>query len=536
MYDRGSGLREAAGRHFDVIVVGGGINGAGIARDASARGLSVLLLEQHDWGFGTTWRSTKLIHGGLRYLEHGDLPLVFEALRERGVLLRTASHLVRPLPFLLPVYRDDRHSPAVLHAGLIAYDLLALGGGLPRHRSMAPTAALAAEPRLRSRGLRRAFGYWDAQVALPERLCLENVLRAREAGATVLSYVRVESVAVAHGAVAGVQARDLLTGRGYEYRASLVVNAAGPWVDELLRGARLPARRLGSTRGTHLVVRFSDGGPRCALYAEAAGDHRPFFVIPWRGVHLIGTTDVRVSGPSETRPDETEVLYLREAAEALLPSAHLTDADVWYAFAGVRPLPYSPAQREGAVSRRYHLLDHAPEGVRGLYSVVGGKLSTYRNLAQRVTTRLLGTLGKDDPGCTTGRAPLVPGDWSPSCDDPTQLRLWQIYGAHAGEILAAMRTDPSQADRLCPHTFDTVAQARHAVRYEGAVTVADVLLRRTPAGWSRCLGMDAAPTVARVLAQELAWAPDEERRACDAYRCEALATFRPGDGALRCFE
>ena len=536
MYDRGSRLREAVGEHFDVIVVGGGINGAGIARDAAERGLSVLLLEQHDWGFGTTWRSTKLIHGGLRYLEHGELPLVFESLRERGVLLRTAPHLVRPMPFLLPAYRDDRHSPAELRAGLTAYDLLALGGGLPRHRSMAPAAAVATEPRLRSRGLRGAFAYWDAQVALPERLCLENVLRAREAGATALSYVRVDTIAAANGAIAAVQACDVLTDRTYEFRSSIVVNAAGPWVDELLRGARLPARRLDSTRGTHLVVRFFDGGPRRAIYAEAARDHRPFFVIPWRGVHLIGTTEVRVSAPQETRPDESEVSYLMEAAHELLPSARLADADMWYAFAGIRPLPYSPAQREGAVTRRHHLIDHAPEGVRGLYSVIGGKLSTYRSLAEQATSRLMRTLAKDDPGCSTGRMPLVPGTWPPSHDNPTEHRLWQIYGARAGAIVAAMSTDPRQAERLCPHTLDTVAQARHAVQHEGALTVADVLLRRTPTGWSRCLGLDAAPTVARVLAEHFDWEQDDERRACDAYRREALGTLRPGDGALLCFD
>jgi glycerol-3-phosphate dehydrogenase len=524
MRDRAAQLREAAGRRFDVIVVGGGINGAGIARDAAQRGLSVLLLEQHDWGFGTTWRSTKLIHGGLRYLEHGELPLVFESLRERGVLLRTAPHLVRPLPLLLPVYDGDRHAPPALAAGLTAYDLLALGGGLPRHRSLTPEKAADAEPRLRRDGLRAAFGYWDAQVALPERLCLENVMRAREAGAVALTYMRVTDLAASGGTVAGVQARDTFTGRDYEFRAALVVNAGGPWVDTLLRRSKLPAGRLGSTRGAHLVVRFAGGGPRRALYAEAPRDHRPFFVIPWRGVHLVGTTDVRVSSPEETRPDDGEVLYLMEAVDRLLPGAHLGAADVWFAFAGIRPLPYSPSRREGAITRRHQVIDHASDGVRGLYS-----------LAEQVTDRLIAALRRADPGCITARAALVPGAWRPSRADATEVRLWQIYGAQAGTIAATMRDDPRQVATLCPHTLDTVAQARHAVRRESALTVADVLLRRTPAGWSRCLGLDAAPAVARVLAEEFGWDEQQERCACSAYRDEALATFRPGDGAVQCF-
>ena len=531
MPDRLAQLRDAAARRYDVIVIGGGINGAGIARDAAERGLAVLLLEQHDWGFGTTWRSTKLIHGGLRYLEHGEVPLVFESLRERAVLLRTAPHLVRPIPFLLPVYRGDRRGLILLRAGLTLYDLLATGGGLPRHRVLTAAAALAAEPRLRPAGLRGALGYWDGQVALPERLCLENVLRAQDAGATTLSYVRAERIETKDGAVTGVGAVDLQSGLACTFRASLVVNAAGPWVDSVLRRARLPAGRIGGTRGTHLVVRFPGGGPRRPLYAEARRDGRPFFIIPWRGVHLVGTTDVRVATPDETRPTADEVAYLIEAARRLLPGDRIDRSDVWYAFAGIRPLPRSDDAREAAITRRHHVVNHAGEGLAGLMSIVGGKLGTYRSLAAQVTDRLFDTLGRAAPACRTARAPLVPGDWRPSDDDCTARRLWGIYGARARDVLMAMRADPRLAAPLCPHTYETAAQVLHGIRREGAITVADILLRRTPAGWSRCLGMDAAPTVAGLMARELGWSRDDERAAVAAYCAEVGQTFRTFGGS-----
>jgi len=523
MDSRRAQLREVADRRYDVIVIGGGINGAGIARDAAERGLAVLLLDQEDWGFGTTWRSTKLIHGGLRYLEHGELGLVFESLRERGVLLRMAPHLVRPLPFLLPVYGDGQRGMATLRLGLTLYDLLALGGGLPRHRALSVSATLAAEPRLDRSGLRGGLAYWDGQVELPERLCLENVLRAREAGAATLSYARVERLEAARGRVAGVSATDAHGGESYELRASLVVNAAGPWVDRVLRPEVTRQRRIGGTRGTHLVARFRDGGPRRAIYAEAARDGRPFFIIPWRGVHLIGTTDVPVEDPDATLPSDDETSYLLEAARTVLPGERLDRGDVWYAYAGIRPLPAGDGRNADAIPRRHYIIDHAADGFDGLLSVVGGKLSTYRSLAEQVVDRLERRLGRRVPS-RTAAAPLVPGDWRPVLGDTEARRLWRIYGPRAGEVLALQQRDRDLARPLCPHTLETEAQAVYAIEREGAVTVGDVLLRRTPAAWSRCMGLDAAPAVATLL--ESHGCGTDRKQAIAAYRREVEATFR----------
>jgi glycerol-3-phosphate dehydrogenase len=532
MRERAAQIRETRGRTFDVIVIGGGINGAGIARDAAERGLSVLLLDQQDWGFGTTWRSTKLIHGGLRYLEHGEIPLVFESLRERAVLMRTAPHLVRPLPFLLPEYNADRHRPAVLRAGITLYDCLAVGGGLPRHRSLSPDQVLAAEPDLRRTGLRGGIGYWDCQVELPERLCLENVLRAAEAGALTVSYMRIDTLNAARGRIHGVSAEDCLSGATYEFRGRVVVNAAGPWVDRVL--GRMPPRApmIGGTRGSHLVIRFPNGGPRRAIYAEAAADRRPFFVIPWRGVHLIGTTDIRTSDPDDVLPAAYEIEYLFEATKELLPGEPIRDADVWYAYGGIRPLPYTEQGPEGAITRRHHVIDHRRDDVGGLYSVVGGKLTTARRLAAEVVDRLMNAMGRTGRSRTASE-PLVPGRWRPLDGSLEEQRLWRIYGARGGEVLAMQQADPALAARLCPHTLDTIAQARYAIRSEGAVTVGDVLFRRTPTGWSCCAGLDAAPVVAGLLAES--GAPDigTPERAIAAYSEEVRTNLLLDVGSMR---
>ncbi|MGD9890342.1 MAG: glycerol-3-phosphate dehydrogenase/oxidase [Dehalococcoidia bacterium] len=516
-------LREAASRPHDVVIVGGGINGAGIAHDAAARGLDVVLIDQHDWGFGTTWRSTKLVHGGLRYLEHGEFGLVFESLRERAVLLRTAPHLVRALPFLLPSYRGDRHGLPALRAGLTLYDLLAWGGGLPRHRALSAPRALTAEPGLRPVGLQGGLAYWDCQVEMPERLCIENVLRARDDGATTISYVRAEQIMRVNDRACGVVAVDRFSGAAFEVAGRLVVNAAGPWVDRVLAGG--PRRLVGGTRGAHLVVRFPNGGPRHAIYAEAAGDHRPFFVVPWRGVHLVGTTDIRVDDPDELLPSDAEVEYLYEATHHLLPGDPLRVEDLWYAYGGIRPLPYSTGAHAGAITRRHHIIDHRADSAAGLITVVGGKLSTYRSLSAQVADLLVQRLGYGKPSRTADE-PLVTGDWQPHQDSIDERRLWRIYGPRAVEVLALQDANPALTRPICPHTVETLAEAAYAIRHEGAVTVADVLLRRTPAGWSRCRGLDAAPAIAAMLVGWSEEAGTEIDLLVAAYEREVARTFR----------
>jgi glycerol-3-phosphate dehydrogenase len=530
--DRDRALRDAATRTFDVIVIGGGINGAGIARDAALRGLSVLLLEADDFGFGTTWRSTKLIHGGLRYLEHREWRLVFEGLRERAVLLRTAPHLVRPLPFLLPVYHHGRYGPWTLRAGMLMYDLLSAGKRLPRHRALSAEHVVALEPATRGSPLRGGFTYYDAQVSLPERLCLENILAAREAGAVAFNRLAVTAPRTVEGHVTGVEARDRECNRVHAFRGRVVINAAGPWVDTVLGRAGTDTSLLGGTRGSHIVVRLGDAGPRHAIYAEAGSDGRPFFIIPWRERHLIGTTDIRFEGdPAAVRPEDFEIDYLLREAGRVLPAAPPRAADVLYAFAGVRPLPRTRDGRAGAITRRHFIVSHARDGFDGLFSIIGGKLTSYRRLAEQVVDLIVRRLDLKPAPSATATMPLVPGAALAAAGQGARY-LAEVYGARAAKVLALAAINPALAVPLCPHGPEIGAQVAHAARFEQARTLGDVLLRRTPAGWNACRGLDAAPAAVAILARELGWDNQRAEREIAAYRREVDGTLVPGAAAV----
>ena len=265
---------------FDLIIIGAGINGAGIARDAALRGFKVLLLDKGDIGGGTSSWSTRLIHGGLRYLEHGEIGLVRESLRERETLFRIAPHLVRPLPTLIPIYKTARRGPWTIRAGMIAYDLLSFDKSLSHHRMLSGEELLRRAPGLNVEGLRGAALYYDAQVEFAERLVLENALSATEHGATVVTYGRVDTLRIENGTVSGVEFTDLFSDQRHFARGRIVVNATGPWADRVLAGLGAE-RMIGGTKGSHIIVAPFAGAPATALYVEAETNHRPFFVIPW---------------------------------------------------------------------------------------------------------------------------------------------------------------------------------------------------------------------------------------------------------------
>ena len=524
---------EAVNRSYDVLIIGGGINGTGIAREAALRGRSVLLVEKHDYGWGTTWRSTKLIHGGLRYLEHGEIGLVFESLRDQATLLRAYPDMVRPIELLLPAFRGDRHRPIVLDLGLTLYDALALGRGLPRHRRISPGEAARLEPGLRRAGLRAAFRYYDCQVAYPERLCLQTLQEARLAGATAVS--RATAVAPlldGHGRICGARVRDEESGAVADVRATVVVNAAGPWVDAVLRDLpRPPTRQIGGTRGTHIVVDYRGRGPRRALYAEATADHRPFFIVPWRGMHLVGTTDIPCADPpDDARATPEEIAYLLTEANNLLPHTPLAEADIAYAYAGVRPLPAVDARDAhdpGAITRRHIVRDHASEGFPGLISIIGGKLSTFRSLAHAAADAIDRYLAAP-PRRSPGELPFVRSPVIVAMDDlPPQTAdyLRQMYGPSLTLLMALLRERPDLRAPVCEHGLDVRGQIVFAARHEGVRGLSDALLRRTGVGWNRCLGLHCAVEVARLLGGELGWTDERIAREVEAYHHEVAATF-----------
>ncbi|MCS6816358.1 MAG: glycerol-3-phosphate dehydrogenase [Blastocatellia bacterium] len=532
-------LRTIAERSYDLLIIGGGINGAGVALEATRRGLKTVLLERRDFGGGTTSRSTKLIHGGLRYLEHGEFGLVFESLREREALLRLAPHLVRPLPFLIILHRDGPYRPFRVRLGLTLYDLLSLGKSLPSHRMLSLAEVREREPTLVAEGMSAAFLYFDAQVTYPERLVLENVRAAEARGADVLNYAEVIELVIEAGAVRGARVRDRVSGEEEVIRARMVINAAGPWVDALCRLLpRAIPRQIGGTKGSHLVVP-NRWGLRHALYAVAHADGRPFFIVPWRECLLIGTTDIRYEGDADdAQADDEEVTYLLEEARQLL-GPDLRREDLLYAYSGVRPLPYCPGVPEGAITRRHIIRDHEREdGLAGFISIIGGKITPYRHLAEEVVALVCRKLrlvrsaraeGRFEP--LPGGAPLQSREIEEKAaalgvTSDSTAHLMELYGSLSEEVLALVERDRALGQRFCRHHPDIAAQLLYAWEREYAVRLADIFLRRTAIGWGPCLGLACASTAARLMGAYLGWDESRVQEETVAYRDELARTFR----------
>lgn len=525
--------RDIAERRFDIIVVGGGINGTGIARDAALRGLSVLLLDKADVAAGTTSWSSRLIHGGLRYLEHGEIGLVRESLRERERLLRMAPHLVKPIPLTLPIYEHHRRGPWMIRAGMIGYDLLSFDKSLPRHTMFNRAGALLHEPGLNPHGLLAAARYYDAQVEFPERLSVENMIDAVAHGAIVRTYSRVDELVVKAGAVVGVRYFDANQEQPVIVRGTVTVNVAGPWVDQVLAGLGLdeaPPRLVGGTKGSHIVVATFPGAPSDALYIEAKKDGRPYFIIPWNGLYLIGTTDVRYEGDLDrVIPSEDEVRYLLDEANLAIPAARLERDDVLYAYAGLRPLPYVRRGAESGITRRHIIRDHAPR-VEGLITIIGGKLTTFRNLSEQAVNAAGKKMGRSLPPSRTAALPLPGGVQRFGAfasalqrDRPTWLSersatyLLRVYGIRARAVLALAHETPALRPVVSEHTGAIAAAFAFAFSEEAALTLTDAIMRRTMIGYAADAGFEALDRVAGVCRSVLGWSDERTQTELDAH-------------------
>ncbi len=530
---------DTANQTLDLIVIGAGINGAGIARDAAMRGLKVLLLDKGDISSGTSAWSTRLIHGGLRYLEHGEVGLVRESLRERERLLRVAPHLVRPLPMLIPIYRGARRGLLTIRAGMILYDLLSSGKSLERHRMLSAEETRARAPGLAAENLRGAALYYDAQVEYAERLVFENALSASRAGALIQTYSRVDNFIIEEGAIGGVEYTDLINNSAHAARARVTLNVSGPWVDEVLaRGARPIERLICGTKGSHLVVDEFAGAPATALYVEARADARPFFIIPWNNAYLIGTTDLPFDGsPDDAEASEEEISYLLAETNRVIPSARLTRDHIRYTYSGVRPLPCRTSVDPAGVTRRHFIRDHAPT-LGGFLSVVGGKLTTYRNLSEQAVDAVFKKLGRESPACETAREPL-PGAQGKgfgaflaqfkresNLPEPTAERLFKIYGARAEEVLKVASEDEGLRESFSKVSGAIGAEVVFSFREEMAQTLTDCLWRRTMVGMNSEAGLDAVEAAAEVARKYLGWDDDRVRREVDDYR-RYVRHFRP---------
>ena len=519
----------AAKETFDIIVVGGGIIGAGIARDAALRGLKTLILEKVDFACGTTSRSSRLIHGGLRYLKRLELGLVRQDLREREILLGIAPHLVQPLSFVIPVTKGNPFQRLALPLGLLLYDRLFFRKSLPSHRSLTRRETLDFEPGLEPKGLVGSYIYHDCQVPFAERLCLENVISAAEHGATILNHAKVTGFLRDGNSVSGVLVQDQISGETYQMKARIVVNAAGHWVDSvrdmLGKGFRPMIRR---TKGIHLLTPQVS---RNAVVLFALADGRLFFVIPWQNYSLIGTTDTDYTGDLDTvEAEANDVTYLVKEVQRIFPD--VKSDDIFYTSAGLRALAYSKSRRPGDVSRSHKLVDHEREdGMDGFISVLGGKITAYRAVAEQTVDLVCHKLAVKAP-CTTAEAPL-PGapivtrqSLQQAADErgltlDTVSYLASLYGSRFTQVLDISNSNPKGTQPLCPHSRDILAQVQHAVENEGALTIEDFLLRRSAIGLSPCQGLDALNSVAVEMGRLLGWSDDTRQRQMAAYRSQA---------------
>ncbi|NJP28092.1 glycerol-3-phosphate dehydrogenase/oxidase [Microbispora sp. SCL1-1] len=523
----------------DLAVIGAGINGLAIARDAAARGLRVVVVDRADVGSGTSSTSSRLIHGGLKYLERYDFTLVHESIRERHLLFRTAPHLIRDYPMLIPFYEGNTRPGALIRLGLLAFDTMALGRGRGLSRGVPVRTVARRWPTLSREGLRGAALFHDAQVPWAERLCVELLLDARRLGARVLTYTSVTGLIVESDRVAGLHTEDVRSGERGEIRAAVTVNAAGPWIDRILDG-QIESRRLnGGTKGSHVVLDPFPGAPDTCIFFEAAADGRPIFVFPWQGRYMLGSTDLTYEGDlDEVVAGDAEIDYLLAETNRIFPQANLTPADVLWSVAGIRPLPYTAGVSDNAkISRGHTVLNHAP-AYRGLLTVIGGKLTTHRALAEDVTDEVLRVLGKRPRPCVTRTRPF-PGadtsDWpefvrdflreSP-LDGASSRRLLQLYGVRARRVLDLAAENPSLAEVVDRETGALAAEVVMAVCEEGAVTLADVMLRRILVGLNGDMGLSSAATCADVAVRHLGWDEGRARAEVAAYENE-LRRHRP---------
>jgi glycerol-3-phosphate dehydrogenase len=507
---------------YDIVIVGGGINGAGIARDAALRGLRVLLLEKNDFGSGTTSWSSRLIHGGLRYLEYAEIPLVFESLHERRRLRRLAAHLVTRLRLTIPIYNESRRSRLVIRLGMIAYDILSIGKKNPRHRMLSRDALMSEEPGLRKEGLLGGAQYYDAQVTFAERLVIENILAAKAAGADVRNYSPVIGITVRRGTVHGLQFVDRESGDEVDVSARVIMNAAGPWVDRVLATVnREMPQFMGGTKGSHIVVGKFDGAPHSAFYVEAQQDGRPFFIIPWNQQYLIGTTDIRYDGdPADVIASDEEIEYLLDETNRVFPAAGLSREDIHFMYSGVRPLPKHDKGPESAITRKHIVFRHRNDAM-GLISIIGGKLTTYRNLAEQAVDAAVRSSGLDAKPCAT-RSSLLPGAVNLAgarvrLGDSTALseacieRLLGIYGGRA-IALADAATGEYRGAYLDADQTVLAAEVAFALENELAVSLTDILHRRMMIGLNADQGVSMATEVASIAASVAGWDRAERER------------------------
>ena len=521
-------------KSYDLVVIGAGINGLGILRDAAERGLRVAMVEQEDFCYGVSAWSGRLVHGGLRYLEHGDIPLVRESLRERELLFKVAPHLVKPVRLIMPFYSRNKRPAWMIRLAMLAYDFLSFDKSVQWHRILNKTAVKNRFSGMSTQGLGGAALFTDGQVEYAERLCTELAVAAAEAGAEIYLHTKVTGVIQEDGRVVGVHAIDS-NGEKLELRGDLTINAAGPWVDYVLRGADASVaveskRLIGGSKGSHIIVDPFEGGPTDVVYYESQSDGRLVLVIPWMGRYLIGTTDhLFEQEPDEARCDQDEINYLLTEVNTLMPEAKLTRADVLYTYSGVRPLPYTPGVSEWKIPRSHIVHDHAKTGYPGLHSIIGGKLTTYRQLAEDSVDLAVKQLGRGlkkpvskntmFPGARTADMEAFRETFNEDnvVKQDSAVRLMKLYGTRAEEVLQLVREDSKLGERFDPKSPAIAAELIFSAEKEFALTIADIFARRNLLAFEPGHGLQGVKRAAEILGTHLGWNAAERKRQIENY-------------------
>ena len=535
MQQREENIRRAQARVFDVLIIGGGITGACAARDAARRGLSTAIVEKNDWAFGTSSRSSKLVHGGLRYLELFDFKLVFEACRERRRLLLNAPHVVWPQSFIFPVYKGDKNPLFMIAIGLWLYDILALFRNVQNHQLHGSKRILEVEPELDRERLTGGGQFYDCATD-DARLTLAHVQSAHLEGACCLSYVRVLDFLKKDGMVCGVRARDELTGKEFDIESRLVLNCTGPWTDLICRLDEPDAApKLRPTKGAHVVVPWGRAKAYNAMPIISPADQRMLFIIPWRDFTIIGTTDTDYDGDyDDIHASREDVDYILEAANRALPRARLDYDDVLSTYAGLRPLVLAGGGKdvkESQVSREHSIY----ESHSGLISIAGGKLTTARSMAEELIDLAVRRLAERHGitgvrRCTTKNAPVHGKDGvdyakrlerlarSVHLDDDVIYKL-QFLGTGALQVLDMISVDNALARRLGENIPYIEAQVVYAAREEMVVSLCDFMVRRSFIFYEDPeQGLGCAGRVAELLGRELGWDEEERKRQVEEYR------------------
>lgn len=517
---------------FDLLVIGGGITGAGIARDAALRGIKVALVEKGDFASGTSSKTARMIHGGLRYLYLFQLGLVRQSVKERDMLYRLAPRLVRPTPFTHPTYRGSRTNYLVMAIGLWFYDLLALFHNYKRHRMLSPTALKQAEPQVKRDGVTGAAHYYD-YTADDARLTLAVIRRAHEQGAQVANYVQVTELVKQTGQVTGAMVRDVRTGDEFQIEAKVVVNATGVWSDAIQHLDDPNYHdQIVANRGTHVVFSRQRLQINEAVSFMAIDGKRAMYAVPWGNTCIVGTTDVNHNGSlDDVLASPEEVAFIVESANNVFAGANLTHTDIIATYAGVRPLLESD-EKSAYMASREHKITASDSG---LLSVAGGKLTTHRQMARDTVDRVVATLKRRFGitglrPCQTSHAPiaretldLTAAQWAALCEQSgleraAIERLFRRYGPGYTGILTSIQSRPDLGDLLVPGLPYLRAEVVYVVQHEMALMLGDLMLRRLRIFYEiEGQGVAAAPQIAALMGECLGWDAAEVERQVATY-------------------